>query len=859
MPIFSINDTDEEKRRKLLESINNSEQEEKRRKLLQRINQTTPTDTWTYNVEGSKNISQEVKSINQTTPLTWVSSSSSQAEESIERPKKNIFQKTYSAFADPFQEASRRQANVISDAIDTFSRSPKEVLRNPNDLAIRSGLIIGNTFVNALDAIFVPVGAVVSPFIQAASNNPTWARVLWWLSTFLDKTWDIAVEWVNRLLKRDLTETEEENVRFLAWEWVMEVATLWVGKMLGKSIKGVTKKFWDIKISRKEVENSYIKYKKDLKKQATIVEENYQVPEELTEKFITLADSIWKDWISIKEAKQRATDLWLDPEFLVNKLQEIRNNNSYKTSFSAKKVTSFLQETKQRVYKKIKKTLTDYWYVFWKKSKDNKIALKKAESQYWKSDVSKTIDNVENMRYDLSPDASVLNEIFEIQFLKGNDEWFKTAANAYKKARNLKKALDNGLVVKQKWREPDLDWFKLTAKWEKVIREELDLSIYESTHPLKTWMLDKLLQDWFAEIDKTIYNKAVDAAEKWDIISLYEFDQMINDISWDKAYNKLDLLKTKMDFWDTLTQNQYIEMGWYVLNINTKYWLDITDDALKAIGEWNVKVINETFDKIRKLKDNEFITENTIKNSWKNINISNKIGFVPKVFKRLYNNAKTVTKWEFQKSISLLKRNLIKAEQKIRKQYSKNANTMKVMINNLRDQYKANILNLKAKAEWIEWVKQQLKDNLQELKKDPRFISLWINVSKIINKATSPKMFGLINTPKKLRERITQINKYIEAEYARWLAKTIKKELSNTRITNKSKKYKSQTINLEQYIQLRQAWQIFRNLKFWELSIADMEDLLAEIREVKSTWKSLKLKSDIDLSLIHISEPTRPY
>lgn len=715
---------------------------------------------------------------------------------------------------------------------------------------INTWLLWANTWFSLLQkSVWTPIAWAIDGFFWddgvwvPKEENKVLASI--WKAT--DKAWKLFWEWVSRWLGRELTETEKSVTGYVGWEWALEATAFWafksawkIGKIWWAAASWAFKRMPNIVINKSDFVKEWNDLIKSLEKQNKVFDTHIATDlNKTTEKFKDIIQKVdsWK--ISVRDVKAEAKKLWVDGDIFVKKLEEISNNNFYRSKASTEAVSRFSKWLKEKTFKKFESKLKEAWYKKgWTKLKNLEAIQKLKSTWVSQSIIDKVTNTIDTIWEWLSQEAKALNDILEVQYLKADDASFKDTLSNAPKWEWLKFALDLWVVERKVWgwRNSSLDSFKLTDKWVETLWKEIDLSKFNS--PWKQVDINNFIANWFAEYKTKDFDIISERIDSGKLITPNEINEVINDIaSGDKDFNIIDT--------QLYRASQIWELDWDLLiesleNIDTKYNLKLAD-KIEKIKNWDNEILSDVKSQLDELKANEFITVDRIKNPWKTINLSSSIGLTNKVFWNLEKAINKIPNDEFAKRKNLIKQKIDKSRKTIKRKYEKDQITLKAKLRNLNEQKRAKTLELTSKYKWIREIKIEIIDNLKAIWKDGRFKG---NQSKLISKILSKKQFQRVRTPSELKRLMNSIEKEIEAEHARWIVREIRKELKGSKITKSNKWYKSGKYTIEQAIQLQQAQMAFWKIWVKSLDVSDLEELLDEIKRVRLEWKNNKIEID---------------
>ena len=776
-----------------------------------------------------------------------------QSSNSPIEPRKQKTSDFMSRFSDNWMTSGQRIVDNHKWLADTYNSN-----QSIKDKALRTWNAWSADVMSAMDMIFgSPIAwALWADGTEDPNTKPNW--FLKWMSDWVEWAWDRYTEWFDSMLDTKLSEKEKETTKFVGWEWLAEWVWFWVGKIISKSawwigsiwkewIKIAGKKFWDMRFSRVDLEESISKYNAQLDMQLDNFSKIEVNPELTTNKMNELLEKVWSWNTSISEIKKISSDIGVDDEYFIKSLEDVANNKYYKSNAISSSILKLSKWLSEKTFNKTRTALLDAW--FWKSSKLSKVAIKSLkDSGVSQSQIDKTIDAMNSQKEIWKWDNAMRIESFLEQSkikadAKAVDDYSMYDDNINQRRWELLKYMeDNNLVKKEviTWKNnQEYFSFSYTEKW----LSELDKVDYQKFSGTYRWDLKQNhINNWIAHYPVKKYNNVSNKIDEWKTISYAEINDSINDLARDVDFDKIDTYKFNKELWEKVNTEEFI---FHVENINNKYWLKLSE-SIEKVKRWDESLIKEIIEEIEALKRNEYITVDRLANPWKTIRMNSEIWTTNRMFKTLFAWVETLSKWDLNKRLWQIKWKMHATRKAIIKKWSNDKITAKTKIKNLDKQYKAEILEIKARYAWITAVKQELKKNILEIWKNSKF--KW-DINKVIKKAVAPKNWDNITKPEQLKKKIEQINKEIEAEHARWLIREIKDELRTAKISKTNKWAKAQRMSVEQVLQIDQAKKMFWRIRFWDLNVKDLDELLKEIKEVKDKWASTLLKKQRDYTI----------
>lgn len=665
------------------------------------------------------------------------------------------------------------------------------------------------------EQIFSPVTWLLTPSTPLEEGEE-WSGFMKGVANVMEFGWRVGEKatktyfwkWSNELL-----ETAGKNVwwdTIIWWGILAGWKAIW---LWAKAVKNVSFK----KIDRATVISEY---KDMLDKKGALINMNTDTLQKSTEVFDTLMQDIWSG-ISKKDLIKKTRDYGINPEFFTKKLNEVTDANYLKARWLDYTFQKIKAGIKNKTATKIETKLNEIGY-----ATDPDFAKSELRKQWYsQSDIDKTENWMKQRDEALkTTDARVLKNLLDLKELKAKS-WDELGYDT-KIDRPIWEAyaywIRNGLLkrVKGAGKSEWLDSFQYTEKWIQTIRDNW----------LQYDRFDAHITNWLWNYRPEKFDGILKDYDNNTIISPWVVDDLMNDLSWDVEMKSIDSSLFDLYSWENV---DYEAMANNFGAINRKYWTNFNVEDIRA---WKIEWIEKQFDQLRK---NEFITVDKLKNPAKAVNVSSSIGLVKRIFKDLRKWVNDIDaskpikgqldalKTTFWKKAQELKRNL---------QWKELALKSKLLANKADHlRWRMEII---ARSQWVEWVKQEILKNLKELP------STWLykwNIQKVISDVTDKSFWKDIKTPNQLKKVVDNINKRIAVEHARWLVKEIKTKLKANKVNQTNSWYKSSKMNIEQLMQLQTANELFGKMKYWELDIKELEDLLGEIDAVIRDGKSIKL------------------
>jgi hypothetical protein len=675
---------------------------------------------------------------------------------------------------------------------------------------------------------------------------------LQWVGKAMDFAWDKFTGAVKGWLEEWTSFTEEQKGagRVVWWELFATAVTAWAIKWVWavawptvRQAKSLTKQIGDMRISRADVQKSFETFDSKLNNQSKIFDNVAYTPDQTTAKFQELLGKIGNGDTNVSEISRIAKELKIDDTIYIKKLNDIANNNYYKSSTLTNKVGKLDIWIKEKTFNKIKTKFDELGLTKSVAKKDRALIIKKVANDFNQSDVDKALSYME--RQSVSKNADTINQFLEQSKLKADWLWneFYDTLEDSRRADLLKNMEDNGLVQKaiidtKNWQ---MYSFRYTDKWVKEL-DWVDYRAFEWNY--KGDLKASHLENGIAHYPIKKYNSVVQKIDDWKVISYAEVNWMVNELSGDVNFSAIDSLLFKKSTWTEIS-NEVLSS--HIGKIGKRYGLkNITDEVIEKVKLWDEDAITKVVEQLEELKRNEYITIDRIKNPWKSINFATQTGVTNRLFKSLYKKVEQLPEGNVGRKLWVLKNKIDGTRKSILKKYEWDAITIKAKLKNLTSQHKAQILAIKAQHMWIGAVKEELKKNIVLIGKTGWF--KW-NIDAVIKKALLPKNWDGIKTPNQLKTKINQINKNIELEHTKGLIREIKDKLKKAKITKNNKWYKAWNIEIEKALQLEQAGKIFGRIKTGDLNVKDLQSLLDEIDEVNSVGKSRKLMADKEYAI----------